>query len=106
MEQVLSILPVLYIYWACGLIVWSTIVCGMQALVLNHNRQRNQSCRRADIVMLFMVGLCGLFLGVSVFIIPQITALFVEIALLVVLWYTVFLVALNHLNVQCFIARY
>ena len=105
MEKILDILPVFYIYWACGLMVWSTIVCGMQAMVLRHNKKRNQSCRRSDILMMFVVGACGAFLGVSVFAVPQITTLFVEVALILALWYTVFLVAVNHINVQCFIAR-
>jgi hypothetical protein len=55
--------------------------------------------------MMFVVGGCGAFLGLSVFCVPQITALFVEIALILALWYTVFLVAVNHINVQSFITR-
>lgn len=105
MENFLSLLPILYIYWASGLIVWSGIVCVMQAMVLVHNKQRKQSCRRSDLTALFAVGICGSFLAISVFIIPQITVLFIEIALMMVLWYTVFLFALNHINVLSFIHR-
>lgn len=105
MENFLNILPVLYIYWASGLIVWSGIVCVMQGLAIVHNRRRYQHSRRSDILMLFSVGMCGLLLTASVFIIPQFTVLFVEIALMLALWYTVFLVALNHINVTCFIDR-
>lgn len=105
MEKFLNMLPILYIYWACGLIVWSSIACAMQAMVISHNRKRYHHSRKWDIMMLFVVGMCGIFLGVSVFVIPQVTTLFVEIALMLVLWYTVFLVALNHINILCFMAR-
>lgn len=103
MEHFLNMLPILYIYWASGLVVWSGIVCVMQAMVITHNKKRNQDCRRSDITTLFAVGMFGTFLAVSVFAIPQITVLFVEIALMLVLWYTVFLFALNHINVLSFI---
>lgn len=105
MEQYLNLLPILYIYWASGLIVWSGIVCVMQVMVLRHNMKRNQDCRRSDITTMFAVGMCGTFLAISVFVIPQVTLLFVEIALMLVLWYTVFLFALNHINVLSFIHR-
>lgn len=105
MEQFLNMLPILYVYWACGLIVWSTMICTMQCMVLVHNKKRHQSCRRSDILMLFAVGTCGIFMGISVFVIPQMTFLFVEIALLMALWYTVFLVAINHMNIISFVSR-
>jgi hypothetical protein len=99
MENILEQLPFIYVYWACGLMTWSAIVCLMLGRVISISRKTKYLIPRTDSLVFITIALGGIMLFISVFVIPQVTVLFIEIALLLSLWYTVFLGIVNHLNI-------
>lgn len=100
METILNQLPVIYTYWACGLMTWSVIVCLMMGRVISLSHKTRSFLPRTDTAVFVTIAIGAILLFISVFVIPQVTVLFVEIALLLSLWYTVFLGIINHLNIM------
>lgn len=99
METVLSLLPVVYVYWASGLMVWSMIQASLTGNIVRIIKNRHQVTRKTDVLIMVTMMVCAALLYASVFVVPSITALFVDIALVVALWYTVFLGTVSHFNI-------
>lgn len=103
METILALLPVFYVYWASGLMVWSIIQAGLTGNIVRIINNRHSIWRKTDLLIMLTLVVCAALLYASVFVVPGVTALFVDIALVVVLWYTVFLAAVCHFNIHSLI---
>lgn len=104
MEHILNTLPSIFMYWAGALIVWSGIVVVMQTKIIMAARQLQAYTRSSDTIILITVAIGAIFLIGATFIVPQISVLFVEVLLILSLWYTVFLMMINILNVNCWVS--
>lgn len=100
MEGILALLPIFYVYWASGLMVWSILQAGITGRLVQILRGRHQMYRKADLLIMATLIVCAGILFASVFLIPNIMALFAEIALIVALWYTVFLAIVSQFNID------
>lgn len=103
MESILAILPVFYVYWASGLMIWSILQAGITGNIVRVINSRHSFHRKTDLLIMFTLVVCAALLYASVFVVPYITALFVDIALVVALWYTVFLGTVCHFNIHSLI---
>lgn len=105
MEHIFNQLPVIYVYWACLLVVWSIINSGMMCKIILNAHHNHTYTRQSNVLILGTTIVGGIMLAGSVFVVPQVTVLFVEIALILSLWYTVFLATISHLNIDALSRR-
>lgn len=103
MEAILALLPVAYVYWASILLVWSVIQAGITGNILRIINNKHQVCRRTDLLIMFTMIVCAAILFATIFIIPHITVLFVDIVMVIALWYTVFLATVSQFNISSMI---
>lgn len=103
MEHFLKTLPAVFIYWSSALIVWSCIVFGMQTRIILAARKIQKYTRSSDTIILITVAIGAMILFIPTFVIPEVSVLFVEVLLILCLWYTVFLMMINILNVNCWV---
>lgn len=99
MEYIFTNLSLIYVYWACLLAVWSIINGGMLFKIIVSTYSAQSYTKQATLMILLMILVSAIVLLVSVFVIPQITVLFVEVGLMLALWYTVFSATISHLSV-------
>jgi len=99
MENFQQLLPVVYTYWASVLIVWSLVVCFMLGKSIATAKHTHMIVPKTDTLVLITILIGAFVLFASIFLIPSVTVLFIEVALLLSLWYTIFLGIVNHLNI-------
>jgi hypothetical protein len=102
MEYIFNLLPVIYVYWAGILAVWSLINGGMMFKIIASACIQSYT-KQSYLILLITVLIGGGLLVTSVFMIPQVTVLFIEIACMLALWYTVFLITVSHLNIVAYL---
>lgn len=100
METILTFLPVAYVYWASILMVWSVLQAGITGNIVRIFKNRYNMYRQTDMLVMATMLMCAGMLYGSVFVVPHITALFIDIALVVALWYTVFLGTVSQFNLS------
>ena len=99
MDTIQHQLPIVYTYWASFLIVWSLIVCFMLGRTIAIAKHTHLIVPKTDTLVLITILIGAFVLFASIFLIPSVTVLFIEVALLLSLWYTIFLGIVNHLNI-------